>query len=634
MRRSEPPVRYDDSVFTLLSLASTAEGAAVDAHFSNLLDLLAQNKPSTRGDIRAEIIVDLQNMATEASATARQRAAWHVSRLPVALPADLASLLVQITHGASRPWLDHARLTPQAWSTILPQLAMHEVRQVAARNDLPVGIALQLGPIKPSLLLLPAPLYVTVSDIEEASDDVLELAPPQITPANDAEPLPAVAVLSGEADASSQVKTLLERIADFRKRLVAVPDEVPALDEQHILAEAVESPASASESLFLLENPLAYVPAPPAPEDVPLEPTTSAPPPQVDLPALLADWFWETDRDGVFCFAGQNANDKMLPAGALPSLKGQHLLDWLEHSPQRTKAQTALSRRTAFHQIALHVEDGAFAGDWLLSAVAAFDAKNGMFLGHRGVAQRQPRRSEAATEAVSDALATAVHETRTPLNAIMGFAQMIEAQPFGPVSPAYTAQADAILDASSRLLRALDDVSESSRLDRGIATMQDHGFSLEALLESLFAQMQSTALRRNVRFHLHMADGVPSLWSDRDIVERCIGRLAIALMSVAASGETINVLVRDSSLDHVCVVFSRPTLLRNLADAELMKPVQSADNDTPRLNIGFALRLVERLAAVVGGHLRLGVATIDLLLPAVPMLAANRDTGASDMAAR
>jgi His Kinase A (phospho-acceptor) domain len=632
MRKGEPPVRYDDSVFTLLSLASSAEGAAVDAHFSNLLDLVAQNKPSTRGEMRREIMVDLQNMAIGISQAARQRAARHISRLPIALPADVATLLVQMTDGTSRPWLNQVRLMPQAWSIILPRLAMHEVQQVAARNDLPAGIALQLGPIKPALLMLPAPHFVAATDIvldvEEASDEALDLLPSQATAANDAEPLPVVAATSSEADDVSQVKSLLERIAGFKKRPVDLPD----IDVDAVLE--VDLSNSNAESLFLLENPLAYVVAPPTLEGLPVAPQPEAPSPQVDLPALLADWFWETDRDGIFCFAGQNASDKALPAGALPSLKGQHLLDWLALSPHVSKAQTALRRRTAFHQVELHVEDGAFAGEWLLSAVAAFEGKNGIFLGHRGVAQRQPRRILAAASAIPDALAHAAHETRTPLNAIMGFAQMIEAQSFGPVSPAYTAQADAILDASTRLLRALDDVSESSRLDRGIATMQDHGFSLEPLLENLFAQLQPTAQRRDVRFHLHIADGVPGLWSDRDIVERCIGRLAIALMSVAASGETISVLVRDGASDHVCVAFSRPSRLQDLTDAELMKPVQSTDDDEPRLNIGFALRLVERLASVVGGQLRLGVASLDLLLPAVPALALVRDIAASDTAAR
>ncbi len=639
MRRAEPPVRYDDSVLTLLSLATTADAPAVDAHFSNLLDLVAQNKPATQAGSRLHIMNCLQDICWKVSPATRQRAAHHVSRMPVALPSDVVSLLITMSDGADRLWLDHARLTPQAWSSVLPKLAMHEVRRIAMRHDLPASIALLLRAIRPTPLLLPAPAVVIETevaveavvpvDIEEASDEILDLTPTPSMPANDAEPMPQVAAFSNEEKTNSQVKSLLERIAWFRQR----PTDKPFIQADGPLgpdmgqAEPVGSDVSAStaDSLFLLQNPLAFTPSPS--EDVAAElPSPSSAAEQVNLPALLADWFWETDRNGMFVFAGQNVSDKVLPASALPSLKGQYLVDWLAASPQLAKTEAALRRRTSFHQVQLKVNDGAFAGDWLLSAVAAFDRKTGVFLGHRGVAQKQPE-AVGVTEGgtMPEALATAAHETRTPLNAIMGFAQMIETQPYGPVSAAYTAQADAILDASNRLLRALDDVSETTRLDRGLVHMHGTGFSLEPMVEALLAQLQPTIDRRSVRFELRVAAGIPSLWSDRDIVERCIMRLAIALISVAASGEVISVHVREAASDQICIAFSKPVKLRDVPDAELMKPVQSGQNEQPRLNIGFALRLVERLASVVGGDVRVGITSIDLLLPAVPALAAAQE---------
>lgn len=634
MRRSEPPVRYDDSVVTLLSLAASAEGPAADAHFSNLLDLVVQNKPSTRGDIRLQIMDTLRGMSQQASGKTRQRAASHIARMPVDVQPDVASLLVQITDESPRNWLLDVRMTSQAWSSILPRLPMDEVRCVAARNDLPAAISLQLVAIKPTLLLLPAPAYVDVPEaLLDTDEDIVDLVSVPTTPANDSEPLPQTIVASQNDEDASQVKSLLDRIAWFRKR----PACEPEMEADALLAEAepleVDAQVSAADSLFLLENPLAYAAVPPPLEDLPLEPP-AAPSSHVDLAGLLADWYWETDRSGMFVFAGQNAAERALPAGTLPSLKGQYLLDWLEGSPHAQKAEVALQRRTGFHHVTLHVEDGGFAGDWLLSAVAAFDPQSGLYLGHRGVAKRQLQQISATGMNVPDALATAAHETRTPLNAIMGFAQMIEAQPFGPVSPAYAAQADAILDASSRLLRALDDVSESSRLDRGIASMRDAGFSLDAVLEDVFAQLRPSAARRQVRFSLRIAAGVPSMWSDKDILERCVGRLAVAMMSVAAAGESITVAVRDAQADYVAIAFSRPARLRDIADTDLMKPVQSNEQDQPRLHIGFALRLVERLAAVIGGRLALNASSIELLLPAVPSLAQANEYSTKDAATR
>jgi signal transduction histidine kinase len=569
-------------------------------------------------------------MEQSLSPKTRQRAVQHMSRMPVQLNADVAALLVKMTEAAPRAWLSDVRLTPKAWSQILSRLPMYQVRQVAARNDLPVAISLQLVAIRPTPLMLPAPDVVSVPNMpasaEKLADDVLDFAADHKLAANDFEPLPDFMTASRGAVDSGQVQALLERIAWFRKRPVNEPDmEVDAeLSAPLLEAEtaAMEASASTADSLFLLENPLSYEPTPAAFDAPPAEPLAE-PSLAVDLTILLADWYWETDRHGMFVYAGQNKSQSSLPVGALPTLKGQRLLDWLDSGLQSHKVEIALRRRTSFHHVQLSIADGSFAGDWQLSAVAAFDPQSGVYLGHRGVAQRLlPKQQKLLTD-VPDALATAAHETRTPLNAIMGFAQMIETQPFGPVSPAYTAQASAILDASNRLLRALDDVSESSQLDRGIATMRDHGFNLETMLLDLLRQLQQSADRRQVRFILRSVAGVPSMWSDRDIVERCIGRLAIAMMSVAAAGETINVHVRDAVADHVSIAFSRPERLAAVSDTDLMKPVQSNEQDEPRLHIGFALRLVERLAAVVGGRLILSAASIDLVLPAVPSLVAN-----------
>jgi signal transduction histidine kinase len=633
MRRAEPPVRYNDSVMTLIGLAVNADGPSADAVFGNLFDLVAQNKAVARGPVRGDILISLQSLMLRVTPSARQRVARHITRLPVELPADLALLLQQMTTSSDRSWLAKAQLSQHAWAAVLPTLSLDEVRKVATRNDLPTAIALQLGGIKPMPLLLPAPAGWQAEPetmAPETADMILELTPATHIAANDFEPLPAIVAVTTEDSESDQVKNLLERIAWFRKRPVPAPEiaaETPqaeplAMADAHDISEIVSAPSA--DSLFLLDNPLPTIT--PEPEAVIMADPVSDPAPDApSLPALLADWFWETDRHGRFVFAAASSANATISADALRALTGQYLLDWLADSPQLAKAEKALQRRSNLHGLTLRLPDGAFAGHWSLSGVAAFESSSGTFLGHRGVAQLQPASAETDVGSVPDALAMAAHETRTPLNAIMGFAQMIQAQPFGPVSPAYTAQAEAILDASARLLRVLDDVSESARLDRGLAVTPDYGFSLEPVLEAAVAQLSSLAARRQVHFALRTEAGIPSLWSDKDVVERCISRLSVALLSVAVSGETIGISARDGARDHVLISFSRPAALQGVSTAEIMKPVRS---DGPRLNIGFGLRLVERLAAAVGGHLFVGSASIDLMLPAVPALAPLLDAAA------
>jgi signal transduction histidine kinase len=643
MRRADPPVRYSDSVMTLLSLAAEADGPSADAVFGNLFDLIAQNKPSARGTVRHDILSAIHTLIQKVTPAARHRVAGHISRMPVELPADLALLLEDMTASSSRSWIYAAQLSQQAWAMLLPKLSMDEVRQVAARNDLPAAIALQLGGIRPMPLLLPAPAdwQAAPMAIDALADEVdtLDLAPASQLPANDFSPLANVAAYQHEKTESDQVKNLLERITWFRQRPVPTPD-IAAETEQAaplVVAEdgANQEPIiiSPATSLFLLDNPLPeeQIEAAADPEhtnDATIAETAAGDATEMALPALLADVFWETDRQGRFVFVGASSAKSNMPADALRALTGQYLLDWLESSPEHAKAVRSLQRRCSFDGVTLEIADGAFEGHWTFSGVAAFDRASGQFLGHRGAAQRRADIKAEPAGSVPEALALAAHETRTPLNAIMGFAQLIEAQPFGPVSPAYTEQAEAILDASARLLRVLDDVSDASKLDRGLVAIPDDNFNLEALLNSIIGKLSPIAARRSIRFTLRTAAGMPNLWSDRDVVERSITRLIVALLSVTETGETITISSRDGARDHVLISFSRPLALQGLDAAELMAPVRHNDSDGPRLNIGFGLRLAERLAGTVGGHLFFSAASIDLMLPAAPALAALQDAAA------
>ena len=85
--------------------------------------------------------------------------------------------------------------------------------------------------------------------------------------------------------------------------------------------------------------------------------------------------------------------------------------------------------------------EGPVAGEWKISGVPAFDPTDGRFAGYRGVALREtpppPARSGSAADMLADpdSLRELVHEIKTPLNAIIGFAEIIEGQYLGPGGP-------------------------------------------------------------------------------------------------------------------------------------------------------------------------------------------------------
>ena len=103
------------------------------------------------------------------------------------------------------------------------------------------------------------------------------------------------------------------------------------------------------------------------------------------------------------------------------------------------------------------------------------------------------------------------HELRTPLNSIIGFAELMRAEPYGPLgAPAYVEYAGIIRDSGAKLLSLFNSFIEIMRLEGG-----SHGY--EPALEPLIAGDGGEALydQRDVFFDVGF---VPTRLYRRDLL--------------------------------------------------------------------------------------------------------------------
>ena len=273
------------------------------------------------------------------------------------------------------------------------------------------------------------------------------------------------------------------------------------------------------------------------------------------------------------------------------------------------------------------------AGEWRFSALPWFDRASGQFRGYRGSARR-PRRNEIpyglpADDNAGDSIRQLIHELRSPLNAISGFAQIISGQMFGPVSAAYRAMADTIIADASAVQAIIDDLAAatsptpgtapppSGQSDIGLITAQ-----VEDDLAPLFADhgVGISISRVGGSFHAAVEDVA---------ARRMIGRLITALVDVSESNATlVGQLLTDPAHEEVLQLrLVRPMAIRFTPSRDLLDPSYSPEGDAPGaaiLSLGFSLRLVDSLARAVGGHLDIGHNALTLHLPsATPASAAD-----------
>jgi len=265
----------------------------------------------------------------------------------------------------------------------------------------------------------------------------------------------------------------------------------------------------------------------------------------------------------------------------------------------------AFAVRAPFRDASLTLVGSAtVAGEWKISGVPAFDAADGRFAGYRGVALREAAASTETsgdTESIPDVLADPaslrelVHEIKTPLNAVIGFAEIIEGQYLGPADRAYRDRAGEIVRQARLLLTAIDDLDFVAKVHSASGASRDR-IDLSALIEREADELRVMAAKRGIDLDVIRPRFEISAGAQPELADRLLIRLFGVLLNLAERGEQL-ALVVESALDGPRISVSRPLALKGIPDAELFE-AGGGPGDA-----GFALRLVRGLARIAGGDL-------------------------------
>lgn len=123
-------------------------------------------------------------------------------------------------------------------------------------------------------------------------------------------------------------------------------------------------------------------------------------------------------------------------------------------------------------------------------------------------------RAEAASEAKSRFLATVSHEFRTPLNGILGMADLLSDT--GPNAEQATYIA-ALRTSGEALLALVDDILDVAKVEAGRLELVEDAFDIVQLVETVAELMAPRAQAKGIELAAHVAPDLPtSLVGDRD----------------------------------------------------------------------------------------------------------------------
>lgn len=566
-------MRFDDRLATVLRFdPGTSQGRA--AIWRQMLDMLAQS-----GHVMTE------------AAVARGLSALSMLRDQVSLDIRLASvkavaarcrcapLAVFLAHEAPAiavTFLDRAILEEDAWLSIMPDIGPLGRSRLRGRSDLPPSVTRALEAFGSTDFALGAPLEA------EQPASVQKLAVADETPKPLQAESDAIAV-----DTQSDIASLVRRIEAYRT--------------SRANTETGTEPANDAAS-----------------------------------PAVMADEIMlRTDADGhVRAVAGAQRSSFVGLSLAEPARATESGFD--------AGVARAFSKRAPIRSGRLWLTgEGLNSGHWLIDADPSFDRQSGRFQGYSGklrrpIAEIADSVSRALIHAqdagtpidpdvmpappprrVAEGMRQMVHELRSPLNAINGFAELIEGQFFGPVAHHYRSLARSIIGDAAQLAGTFDDFDVAARLDMGAVTPGEGESDIVPSVHAALSQLSTYLAARDSSVEI---DGMEELTvampeSDaRRLVTRFISSIAHHLGEQA---QLVGRVIQDNGQGFASVVLDVPSTeeLDAIALRAAGEPHETDHHGV--IGVEFTLRLIDRLAHMYGGSLERRAGQFILNLPLV-----------------
>ncbi len=307
----------------------------------------------------------------------------------------------------------------------------------------------------------------------------------------------------------------------------------------------------------------------------------------------------------AFDFA-TNANGQIIWAdpGVAPMVIGQPLAG----PGAADTLLNALTRRQPISAVRIELGGSpAVAGAWRVDASPRFDPLSGQFLGHQGRMRRWPSPAPAAASQDSEAerIRQLLHELRTPVNAIQGFAEVIQQQLFGPTPHEYRALAAGIAGDAARMLAAFEELERLARLESAAMELEPGESDLCETFRATVAQLAAYTGQRASGFTISMpAQPCPVALAQLE-VERLSWRILATLAGTAAPGEQLAITITPVGSGFQ-VALKLPEALALRADQDLFETAPGSVSQAITagvFGVGFALRLARAEARAAGGDL-------------------------------
>lgn len=227
---------------------------------------------------------------------------------------------------------------------------------------------------------------------------------------------------------------------------------------------------------------------------------------------------------------------------------------------------------------------------------------------HRNLVESNRRLAEVS-RVNFDFLANMSHELRAPLNAVIGFSEILQDQTFGQINEKQKEYVSGILSGGRRLLTLIDDILDLSTLESGRMTLELSDFPLHESLHDSLLMLKEKAFKNGIALHLDLdTQSDVSISADQRKLKRIMFNLlsnavrftpagGAVQVSAITVGDFIEITVADTGVgikvEDIPKLFQTPTL-----------PEAAGQSDSIEYEgVGLGLVMSRHLVELHGGRI-------------------------------
>ncbi len=340
-----------------------------------------------------------------------------------------------------------------------------------------------------------------------------------------------------------------------------------------------------------------------------------------DIAFSSADWIWEIDKNGVYAYCSEKIEDILeykreeiigkTPFDLMPAeevVRVSRILSTIikEKKPIKNLENWNLSKSG---KLVCLLTDG----------VPIID-DDGNFIGYRGIDKDitehkhgerirfEKETAEAANRAKSEFLSHISHELRTPMNAIIGFSELLVNS---VENEDHRSQIEMILDSGKSLLKIINDILDLSKIEAGEFKIEYSAVNIQNMTKDVEKIFSNKFKEKGILFIIEIGIDVPAiLMLDEVRIRQILINLIGNALKFTSKGH-IKLLLNKTKHE----VINKIDLLMSIEDTGIGIPAEQQElifqafkqqqNQSTKLygGTGLGLTITKRLVEMMGGRI-------------------------------